>query len=186
MKTENEPQTLDKERLKRVIENTGKEVVRFLYESNLIEGEESIEALENSVVAWHYADAHRLDEINSDYVKEMHSFLMRRLNPEIAGKFRTSHCTVGKKHDTAHPKDINGLMSGWCKEFNETKDSEDRIIKKHVRFMKIHPFEDGNGRTGRILLNIQRLNSGYQGLHFFFRVDRSARKGEDNYYAWFD
>ena len=77
-------------------------------------------------------------------------------------------------------------MREWCEDFNETKDLEDKIKEEHIKFMKIHPFEDGNGRTGRILLNIQRLNSGYQGLHLFLRANRPARNGEDNYYGWFD
>ena len=179
-------QTLDKERYKRAIENTSEEASKFLYESNLIEDEESTEALEDSVVAWHYAKTNRLDEINSDYVKNIQFFLMRRLNPKIAGRFRTSYCMVGGRHDTAHPKDIDELMEEWCYGFNETKDSEDKIKEEHIKLMKIHPFVDGNGRTGRILLNIQRLNSGYQGLHLFLRANRPARKGEDNYGNWFD
>ena len=100
-------QILDEERRKRAVENTSKEVVRFLYESNLIEDEESTKALEDSVVAWEYANTNRFDEINSDYVKNIQFFLMRRLNPKIAGRFRTSYCKVGEKHDTAHPKDVD-------------------------------------------------------------------------------
>lgn len=179
-------QKLDEEEIKRVIKNTSREATRFLYESNLIEDEESIEALNDSIVAWHYANTHRLEEINSDYVKDTHYILMRRLNPGIAGRFRTLDCMVGEKHDTSNPEDIDGLMEEWCEEFNEVKDSEDKIKEEHIKFMKIHPFEDGNGRTGRILMNIQRLNSGYKGLHLFLRANRPARKGEDDYYGWFD
>lgn len=184
--TENNFKILDEERRKKAIENISEEAVKFLYESNLIEAEESTEALEDSVVAWYYANTNRLDEINSDYVKNIQFFLMRRLNPRIAGRFRVSYCTVEGKHDTAYPKDIDELMKKWCEEFNETKNLEDEIKEEHIQFMKIHPFADGNGRTGRILFNIQRLNSKYQGLHLFLRVNRSARKGEDNYYGWFD
>lgn len=186
MTTKDGFKTLDEGERKRTIGYTVKEVTRFLYESNLMEGEKSTKALEDSVVAWHYANANRLGEINSNYVKKIHFFLMRKLNPKIAGRFRTSYCMVGKKHDTAHPEDIDELMKGWCEEFNEIKDLEDKIKEEHIKFMKIHPFMDGNGRTGRILINIQRLNSGYQGLHFFLRVNYSARKGEDDYSAWFD
>ena len=93
----NELSILDKERIERAIENTSEEAIKFLYESNLIECEESIEALEDSVVAWNYANTNICGEIGSDYVKNMHFLLMRRLNPKIAGKFRTLYCMVGEK-----------------------------------------------------------------------------------------
>jgi len=37
----------------------------------------------------------------------------------------------------------------------------ERIAELHMRFEQIHPFPDGNGRTGRMILNQQLLNAGY-------------------------
>ena len=51
--------------------------------------------------------------------------------------------------------------------------------KDRIWFEKNHPFEDGNGRTGRILLNWQRLQYGLPLL-----IIESYKKEE--YYKWFD
>ena len=108
---------------------------------------------------------------------------MRRLNPEIAGRFREKKVYVGNRDDCSLPGKVKSDMEKWCKEFNLAKKDEDEIIKEYIRFMKIHPFEDGNGRTGRILMNIQRINNGY-GLHIIMRSDKIVQ-GEDDYYGLF-
>jgi len=48
----------------------------------------------------------------------------------------------------------------------------------HIHFEKIHPFVDGNGRMGRILMNWQRVKVGLQPL-IIWASERQA------YYAWF-
>ena len=150
-------QTLDKERYKRAIENTGEEVVRFLYESNLIEDEESTEALEDSVVAWHYVKKHR-EKIGLHSILESHARLMRRLNPEIAGIIRDVPIeVVGGKYSCLEPEKIRKYLDLWLAD--DYRD-EARIDKLHTLFLIIHPFEDGNGRIARILMNAQRLNIG--------------------------
>jgi Fic family protein len=52
-------------------------------------------------------------------------------------------------------------------------------IRNHVKFEKIHPFEDGNGRIGRILLNWQRVKAGLPILTIY-------EKDKHAYYKWFE
>ncbi len=53
------------------------------------------------------------------------------------------------------------------------------IKNSHIFFEKLHPFEDGNGRTGRILMNLQKLNEELPLL--------IIHEGEEQmeYYKWF-
>ena len=128
----------------------------FLRESNAIEGVFSDEALQQSKMAWIMACVNAKDGINLDYIKEIHRRLMKDLNPRIAGNLRKCKVFVGER-ECMEWQQIKVHLEGLCKQIPK---SEFAIKKWHVEFEKIHPFEDGNGRTGRILMNIQRLNIG--------------------------
>ena len=55
------------------------------------------------------------------------------------------------------------------------KDDIDCLVYSHYEFIKIHPFNNGNGRTGRILMNIVALKLGYQPLELYFREGESRK-----------
>ena len=156
--------------------NYKRKEIEFLKESNYIEGERSIEALVNAGWAWEYAK-HNRDSFSVHYVKEIHYRLMKRINPRIAGKIRSCQVEVtGGPLPCIIPEDISYYLGLWVK----TKPSNEIAIKKfNVIFNIIHPFEDGNGRTSRILMNIQRLNLGLPLL-----VIKESEK--QKYYDWFN
>jgi len=58
---------------------------------------------------------------------------------------------------------VPGLMSQYMEEIKDipTGRTLERIAELHMRFEQIHPFPDGNGRTGRMILNQQLRNAGY-------------------------
>lgn len=129
----------------------------FLRESNAIEGEHSEIALEDAKFSWEYAKKHK-EEIDLNYILEVHAHLMRRLNPEIAGKVRDVPIeVVDGKYSCIDPEIIGKYLDLWLA--RDYKD-EARIDRLHTLFLIIHPFVDGNGRTSRILMNAQRLNIG--------------------------
>jgi Fic family protein len=62
--------------------------------------------------------------------------------------------------------DVPALLSDWVTSANVRDSSDDRhfvvgLADLHARFERIHPFRDGNGRTGRLVLNLMLVRNGY-------------------------
>jgi len=159
-------------------------LIEFLRESNAIEREYSDEALEDSKEAWSYAanfiPAGR--KIDIPMIKTVHKFLLKRLDSRIAGKIRKVQVGVmtkeGFKEAIPH-KEINEELRILCNPGIYPILSEGLIKRWHVQFEHIHPFEDGNGRVGRILMNIQRLKIDLPILTIH------EGKEQKSYYEWF-
>ena len=68
----------------------------------------------------------------------------------------------GAEHIPPKPNQVNQLMMQLVYEYNHDDDVDPylREARFHIRFERIHPFEDGNGRTGRILVNRGLLQAG--------------------------
>ncbi|HUC90150.1 MAG TPA: Fic family protein [Patescibacteria group bacterium] len=69
---------------------------------------------------------------------------------------------LGKVHYTPpNASDIPGLISDWEKLVNGRADVDPLVVAAaaHYHFEAIHPFEDGNGRTGRMLINLQLIHA---------------------------
>jgi fido (protein-threonine AMPylation protein) len=110
---------------------------------------------------------------------------MQRLNPAIAGKFRDCDVWVGRDYRPYISESyfVSGLHAVLCNmepSFVAVDSVEDRIKGTHALFEHLHPFVDGNGRVGRILYNIHRLNLGLP-IHI---IHVGAEQRE--YYKWFD
>jgi len=96
--------------------------------------------------------------LKEEDIKHMHSILMENLlrNPkEHSGKYRKCKIWVGGKGGP-HYRQILGLMKNLeldiCRVESQNAWPED-IWNIHNKFETIHPFVDGNGRTGRLILN---------------------------------
>lgn len=158
-----------------------KSEIEFLKESNAIEGEYSEEALEDAMGAWEYAKENK-HHVDLKVVLKIHHMLMRRLNSKIAGKWRVNVAVrVGDRYCPAKSKYIiRKEVEDWldnCKNHTGLGAEED-IKRWHVAFENIHPFIDGNGRVGRILMNLQRLRVNLPVLI----IKETERH---HYYAWF-
>lgn len=58
---------------------------------------------------------------------------------------------------------------------NNRKDHIDCLVFAHYEFVRIHPFNNGNGRTGRILMNIVAMKLGYHPLKLYYRKGESRK-----------
>lgn len=66
----------------------------------------------------------------------------------------------GSEHIPPEPNKIPNLMNYYIYNYNNDEQNIfSKIAKYHIEFEKIHPFEDGNGRTGRLLLNYELLKN---------------------------
>ena len=101
-----------------------------------------------------------------------------------AGCYRTIHVRVGRYNPPA-PEDVSGLMfellTWWHKESNRLSPILSSAII-HYRFEAIHPFADGNGRTGRALALWELYRRGFD-THHIFSVDEFYWEDRPRYYA---
>ncbi len=165
-----------------------KQEIEFLRESNAIESEYSEEALEDAKHAWNFAKRHMHNKIDIEFIKLIHQELMRRLDPRIAGKIRKIDVWVGGECRSQNKNEIISQLKELCDMWNKDKDSlkkkrkqdKECFVKRwHIFYELCHGFEDGNGRSGRILLNLQRL---YLGLPILIIHTGSEQY---SYYSWF-
>ncbi len=96
-------------------------------------------------------------------ILDLHNTLLTNIDDNIAGRFRSGKewVRVGN-HLGANPLFVNSLMQELVKNYNKDKNRYflDKIAHFHAEFETIHPFSDGNGRLGRVLINLQLMNFG--------------------------
>ena len=99
------------------------------------------------------------DGFDQRFIKKLNETINRDIK-DTEG-YRTVQVFIrGSEHIPPAPEKIPNLMTYFV--YNYNHDEEDiftKIARYHIEFEKIHPFEDGNGRTGRLLLNYELLKN---------------------------
>jgi Fic family protein len=102
--------------------------------------------------------------LHLNLILSFHKTLLTDIDNTIAGRFRTGKewGRVGN-HLGANPLFVPTLMQELVDNYTQNKSSYflDAVAHFHAEFETIHPFVDGNGRLGRVLINLQLLNLGY-------------------------
>jgi len=113
-------------------------------------------------------------ELGFDVILSLHKMLMSNIRDEIAGRFRKDdeYVRVGS-HIAPAPKEISGSLEKMLSEYNAA--SHENIIKRiarlHLAFEYLHPFNDGNGRIGRVINNYLLIREGFVPINIKF-IDR--------------
>ena len=96
-------------------------------------------------------------ELNEEFIKKINEKDIR----DTKGYRKVSVMIKGSDDIPPKPEQLNNLMMYFVYNYNhnETKDIFEKIAGFHIEFEHIHPFEDGNGRTGRLLINFELLKN---------------------------
>ncbi|WP_104748615.1 Fic family protein [Helicobacter cetorum] len=104
--------------------------------------------------------------IDEHLICHFHSVLMRNILPDY-GKFKSTYNEIiGAKKPTASPAMVQPRINELCLKIQNDltlnlSDEEKlkKIVEHHIEFEEIHPFTDGNGRTGRALMFYQSIKA---------------------------
>lgn len=97
-------------------------------------------------------------------IRNIHGLVLKSINDREAGRYRRENVVIAGAStmppDFLHlPAEMAALID-WYEKAGAMHPVE-RAAELHTRFVKIHPFVDGNGRTGRLLLNFELMKAGF-------------------------
>ncbi len=188
---------------------------RFIFETNTIgiaDDTVNVDDVIETVNHFQCIDCiidHATEKTTEDFIKHLHLLLKTGTSDSrkewfAVGEYKRLPNEVGGR-ETCLPEDVHREMKVLLKDYNSIKRvSFEDILDFHVRFETIHPFQDGNGRVGRLLMFKECLANGcvpfiitdnlkmfyYRGLHEWGHVNGyltdTCLTAQDNYKALLD
>lgn len=179
-------------------------MARFIYESNAIEGSKlplkdvirivhekepskeaarnDVQEVKNSIAAFEFVNSNKFAFNHLNIIKLQRILLSNASYVNLG--YRKIDIIVGNS-TTSNPENIKKEMTALLDWYKFKKNIEHPVklaFNFHIRFEHIHPFEDGNGRTGRVLMNKVLMDNGYPPLivknsnrkSYFNRFEKSA------------
>ena len=192
-----------------------KEQTRFIFETNTLGATsentriDDIMETVNHFRCIDYVIDHATDKVTEAHIKQLHRILKANTSDSqkdwfVVGDYKKLPNEVGEEK-TVEPKSVHKHMAKLISDFNSRGAiSLDDVIDFHVKFERIHPFQDGNGRVGRLLMLWQCLQNRivpfiiseelrlfyYRGIQKWGRVNEfmqdTCLTAQDNYKALLD
>jgi Fic family protein len=127
--------------------------------------------------------------ISKDLLLKWHKEMFWESKRDIAGRFRDFMVRVGS-YIAPDWQDVENLMKEFIKFVHQSKFSPVELAARaHYRFEKIHPFGDGNGRIGRLIMNYILWHNGYPMIIIEYAGRRSyykaLQRNEDGFMNYF-
>ncbi|XPV75092.1 MAG: Fic family protein [Desulfovibrio sp.] len=165
--------------------------VRFTYNSNAIEGNtltiyETKAVLEDGITisgksmnehleAINHKEALNFleelvqqdEELTERTIRDIHAIILQGIDRDNAGTYRTKNVIIsGANHTPPEALQVPPAMGNFIAAYATWKDMHpvERAARVHAEFVNIHPFIDGNGRTSRLLMNLELMKAGYPPL----------------------
>ena len=130
---------------------------------------EHLEAINHKEAIEYLQDILQKEEnISEQQIKNIHALILKKIDTANAGIYRTENVViVGAKHTPP----AHHLVADQMKEFIQKYKTQwqdfhpaERSALLHIKFVKIHPFVDGNGRTARLLHNFELMKAGFPSI----------------------
>ena len=108
--------------------------------------------------------ARRATVLTESDVRSLHALVVRRSLPEVAGRYADVNRfirTETGRHEFPSPAEVPALMGDFAAWLKDAPIAPATAFDAHRRLVGIHPFNDGNGRISRLLMNLILIRGGY-------------------------
>ena len=144
---------------------------RYIYETNSMNATDEIIKIDdiietkNHIKCIDYVLEKATEPLNENLILKLHKILKTgtsdsELDWFAVGAYKKLPNEVGG-HETTPPEQVSDELKKLLAQYNDKKEKNlEDIIDFHVKFERIHPFQDGNGRVGRLIIFKECLNYG--------------------------
>lgn len=123
-------------------------------------------------------------QINEKVIKDIHYLVLANKREDRGVYRRVPVRIMGATHEPPQPYLIASKMEELLKKYkNSNEDIVTKLARFHIEFESIHPFIDGNGRTGRLLVNLELMKAGYPPIDIKFTDRLKYYEAFDEYHA---